>query len=167
MAALLDWAALGKIGSVLSLQTSSMIGITEAMEANDNFEFQYNWTSLMFGNQQHPGDFHFNGFTERTLKGFLSVAGYDVDDFTISDGWLLSTDAKKARDWASLLSETKKHTDAGFLAKVHRRVLGRPIDNKAAPHWTKALRSQSRYAVLRAITSEPENLYRTAKSLGV
>jgi hypothetical protein len=162
MGALLDWAAITRMNGILVLQTSSILGVAELMKRNDNFEFQYNWSSCLFGNQVHAGDFHHNGFTERTLKVYLEAAGFDVPGFTLNDGWLFYVEAPKLRDWTALLSSTARMSEAEFVATAYREMLGREMDEAGHSQI-----GRDRYKILRGITASPENLYRTATRLGL
>jgi 2-polyprenyl-3-methyl-5-hydroxy-6-metoxy-1,4-benzoquinol methylase len=165
--ALMSWASLLKPDGLLTFQTSSIEGIIDQMRANDNFEFQYNWTALMFGNQAHPGDFHFNGFTDKTLRISLAAAGFLVEHFDIKDGWLFSASAQKNRDWKAP-AETYQHlTITDFVTAVYRDVLFRDVDDHARKHWNHELgvKRISRLEMLRRITSSPEHLYKLANKM--
>lgn len=168
MTALLDWAALARIGGTLNLQTSNIIGIVEMMKKNDNFEFQYNWTSLMFGNQAHAGDWHFNGFTDKTLKVCLAVAGFDVDEFILTDGWLFSTSTPKVRDWTAPARALSNLSNDQYMQRIYESVLNRPIDDAAANTWhIKLAAGTPRLAPLKIVTASAENLYKTAARMGL
>jgi len=158
MSALLDWAALLKMGGTLTFQTSDIIGITTMMQQNPTFEFEFNWTSLMFGNQAHPGDFHYNGFTERTLYVHLKAAGFNVAGFSRKDGWLLSASVHKESDWTSLLHDLNNATDDDFLKEAYLRILGREMSSTEIQYFGR--RSLKRAALLKRLAGSAENLYK-------
>ena len=155
-------------GGRLVLQTSSILGVADLMRANPTFDFQYNWTACLFGNQAHPGDFHYAGFTELTLRVHLEAAGFSVSAFSIKDGWLLNADVPKERDWTALLETTHGATDEEFLVSVYRQLLGRAMDDKGRSGRLRELRrGHSRYKILREVTASGEHLYVKAKELGL
>jgi hypothetical protein len=167
MSSLLDWASLLKRNGTLTLQTSDILGITDMMRQNPTFAFEFNWTGLMFGNQIHPGDFHFNGFTERTLRAHLEVAGFACSGFSRKDGWLLSATVPKVRDWQEPLLVLRNTSDQNFLSAIFRIALTREVTPADLKRFKgRNLSSQSvRRWVLREIISNPENLYRVGASL--
>jgi hypothetical protein len=64
---LLDWNSYLVPEGCLVVQTSSILGVAQQLMKIQTFEHHFNWSSCLFGNQKHPGYFHFNGFTEQTL----------------------------------------------------------------------------------------------------
>jgi hypothetical protein len=159
--ALLDWAALLKMGGQLVLQTSSVYGVIDTMRASPSFETEYNWMRCLFGNQVHPGDFHHYGFTETTLRVFLHVAGFDPGPFTLMDGWLLGCTARKVRDWTDLL----ELDDERMLKAASERFLKRELPTEAVDHYLNLLRSGfSRRALVRELAAAPETLYKVGSS---
>lgn len=169
MSALLDWASLLKIDGVLTFQTSSIIGIIEQMKKNDTFEFQYNWSSLMFGNQMHAGDFHYSGFTDKTLRVYLAAAGFEVGELKINDGWLFSASVRKASDWKKPATALRGLSNEDYIVELYREILRKDADANAMRHWGHQLKRgrQSRLTVLKNIVSSPENLYTLASRMGI
>jgi len=166
-AAILDWAALLKPGGTLALQTSSILGVAELMQRNDNFEFQFNWTGCLFGNQQHSGDFHHSGFTEKTLRVHLQSAGFEEPQFKTCDGWLLSASVRKIHDWTDLLRSMTQSSDEEFLSAAYQQMYGREVDFTGTSHYLPLIQQTSRQQALRAIAASPERLYRVARELGI
>lgn len=156
MGALVDWNWLLRPGGELFVQTSDIFGIIDLMRKNETFEFQYNWRVCLFGNQVHPGDFHLNGFTDRTLKVYLTAAGFEVDHFDHHDGWLIATRARKTVDFLDLLT-IKSNIE--FAEAASQQLLSRPAERSYA--------TVDRRTLLRTMMASPERLYKTATSLGL
>lgn len=43
------------------------------------------WMDIIFGNQEHDGEYHRTGFTRKLMTDYLSQAGFDVESFEIID----------------------------------------------------------------------------------
>jgi hypothetical protein len=163
MTALFDWAALLRPGGTLYVQTSWIFGIIDVMRQAGDFETIHNWKMCLFGNQVHPGDWHFNGFTEVTLKVYLTAVGLQDSGFIIEDGWLISTHAKKVEDWSYLLDEPC-YTD--FVLQAYRLLLRRdPEEWRLSGGLSSAPGSKERYQELRTLACCPERLYKIGKEL--
>lgn len=158
MGALFDWASLLKPGGKLFVQTSWIYGIIDLMRREGTFEFIHNWRVCLFGNQVHPGDFHHNGFTEKTLGVYLAAVGLEHDGFKIEDGWLISTWARKVDDWQYLL-DMQDH--GAFLTEAYGLFLGREPDSA---QFTAA-GSKDRYLQLRSVVGSAERLFKLGKEL--
>jgi hypothetical protein len=160
--ALLDWSALLKIGGKLVLQTSSIYGVVDEMRKSPSFETEYNWTKCLFGNQAHPGDFHYCGFTESTLRVFLRAAGFDARSFTLADGWLLGCVTTKVESWTDLLNLS----DEEMMRSAYRRFLRREITPQTLSDYLRIMQTGgSRRSLVRELAAAPEHLYKLGKEL--
>lgn len=162
MSALLDWAALLKPDGRLTLQTSSVFGVIDTMRLSPSFETEFNWMRCLFGNQAHRGDFHHVGFTERTLRVFLSAAGFEISEFRLADGWLFQCAAVRRRDWTELLRLPPEAALKGaYLDWLGRELPGETLDsylgNLAAGLPLRSLVMQ--------IAGAPERLYKLGAAL--
>lgn len=130
---LLEIVSIIRVGGIMHVQTTSLLDLLRNMEANLEFANHYNWTTCLFGNQRHPGDYHYNGFTEQTLRGLLYVAGMEIySPITIVDGWMLKAEAVKVRDWQaySLDNETYDNGEdmQSLIKRVYHDLTGTEID---------------------------------------
>jgi hypothetical protein len=157
LAALVQWAQYLKIGGRLELQTSSVYGIVDMMRQQETFEYHYGMTVCMFGSQAHPGDFHFTGFTEQTLRVHLLAAGFMPISINLDDGWLFHVQAIKFEDWTVEASATDK------IDVLSQTALGRDPE----PHHYAIAASTPYLEVARALYSSPERLYYIASKYGI
>lgn len=166
---LLDWSDYLVMGGRLHVQTSSITGVAQQLAASPSFADQFGWTICLFGNQAHPGDFHFTGFTETTLRVHLLAAGFDVGPFSIDDGWLLSVDAVKTMSWTSVVRESKGLSDDRFVTDLYRAAFDRDADDNGRTYLTTELkrRRMTRRDAARHLYSSPERLFRTAQQAGL
>ncbi|XDJ35399.1 MAG: methyltransferase [Burkholderia sp.] len=123
--AILEWADLLEIGGALSLQTSSILGVADLMRRHENYANQANFTIYLFGNQAHPGDFHYTGFTTATLKIHIISAGFEIDSFSLEDHWLFAVRARKVLDWTELARTGASLSDLEFVEEAYSLALFR------------------------------------------
>ena len=162
MHALLDWNALLRMGGKLVLQTSSVFGVIDNMRSGATFETHFNWLRCLFGNQAHPGDIHFNGFTEKTLGVMLAAAGFKASEMTIADDWLFGCEAMKTSSWTDLLALG----DEAMFARAYETYLRRPIEDSAQVSYSESIRTGApRRTLLRNIVGAPEHLYKLGASM--
>jgi hypothetical protein len=167
LAALLDWADYLVDGGKLVLQTSSILGVAAKLEQSPPYRQQHGWTACLFGNQAHPGDYHFTGFTELTLKVHLLAAGFRIDQLGLRDDWLFTVEASKAEDWATSC-DLAVESDAEFVREAYRRAVFRNIEGEELKAATKALTlGVPRKVALKAIYASPERLYSVAERHGL
>lgn len=164
-AVLLDWSEYLVVGGTLDVQTSSILGVAAQMSTAPTFADQFGWTICLFGNQAHPGDFHFTGFTETTLRVHLLAAGFDVGEFTLDDGWLLGVRSEKRYAWSQILVDTASAPDDEFIHELYRFAFDRQPD-AGAEYLRQELRHKrmTRDGAARHLLSSPERLFRTAQS---
>jgi hypothetical protein len=167
LGALLDWADYLVEGGKLVIQTSSILGVAAKLRELPSYQEQHGWTICLFGNQAHPGDFHFTGFTDVTLKVHFHAAGFRIDSVGLRDDWLLTMEGTKVENWTALC-DADIHSDAEFLQEAYRRALFREIDKPALTQTIHALETgASRKDVLKALYASPERLFRVAEHNGL
>lgn len=127
-AVLLEWSEFLRKKGKLHLQTSSILGVAEQLKKQSKYADQVGWTICLFGNQQHPGDFHHIGFTEATLKTNLIAAGFEIDSFELQDNWLFHVECHKVSDWTSVVKKNNKKNTRDFLTEIFKAALGRVPD---------------------------------------
>ncbi len=117
LSVLLDWASWLKTGGTLRCQTTSMIDLADLLRRSTKFELHHGFTKCMFGNQAHAGDFHYTGFTEVTLKGYLLAAELELQDIVLRDGWLFAVTAIKNRAWDGYIPALAGEPDETFVER--------------------------------------------------
>jgi len=157
LAALLTWSDYLALGGRLVIQTSNVEGVIDMMRSHPRFDHQYGMTICMFGNQAHPGDFHYTGFAELTLRVYLMAAGFIVESMETVEGWLLTAVCRKVEDWTCDVNASDV-VAAGF-----QRAFGRDQD----PHNWVALDGVPPKEALHRIWSSPERLFVTARRYGL
>jgi len=164
--ALLEFASLLQDRGRLMVQTTSILDVARKFAENPSFADQYGWTICLFGNQAHPGDYHFTAFTDTTLTVHLAAAGFAVTSRGMSEGWIMRFECVKERSWDGLLDA--RCGDVEFVGRAYRQFFGRAIDEVGRIHFGGKLeRGEPRRAVLKEIACAPEHLYVTARDLGL
>lgn len=166
MSALLEWADLLKVGGKMTLETSSILGVAKMLMALPRFEHQYGWTICLFGNQVHPGDFHYTGFTETTLRTYILSAGFEIHSFVERDNWLFRLEASRIHDWAELLAV--KAPNDRFLELAYQAALYRsPEEPYTSYHLRELAGGQSRRDLLKQLFGCVERNYLVAQRHGL
>jgi Domain of unknown function (DUF4214) len=167
--ALLDWASWLTIGGTLWINTSSILGVAEQLGKATKYHQHYGWTICLFGNQVHHGDFHHTGFTELTLRVQLMSAGFDVGEFTMSDGWMFALTATKREAWDGYLKEMAESPDHDFLTATFERGLFRDPDPDSMKFYIEHLAEKklTRRQIARHIFGSPEHLFKFAERHGL
>ena len=161
--ALLDFADYLLDGGKLIIQTTSILDVATKLRATDRYADHHGWTICLFGNQAHPGDFHYTGFTEVTLQVHLLAAGFTVELRELREQWMLYIEAKKTFDWASIVESSESCSDAEFLQRAYQAAFYRDADETGRLHFGKQLQNGvPRKLVLKQIFSAPERLFRIA-----
>ncbi len=162
--ALLEWAAWLRPQGSLYVQTSSILGAADQLRNSKEFALHYGWTLCLFGSQAHPGDFHYTGFTETTLRVYLRAAGFTVESWTMHDGWLFEVNAVKSSEWCPDIRET---SDEAFIREAYRHALARDVDPAGLAGGLERLRGGvSRFNYLKQLFGSPERVHTVAKSMG-
>ena len=162
MGALFDWAALLKAGGRLFIETSYIYGIIDVMRRADDFETAHNWKTCLFGNQAHPGDWHCNGFTKRTLRTYLHAVGLSDEGLEIRDEWLIYGWATKTMDWSDFTAISDPRE---FLTEAFRYFLGREPESFRFDAAMTAPGSKERMAEIKTLACSEERLYRIGREL--
>jgi len=166
---LLEWSKFLVDGGRLHVQTSNIMGVAERMAAAPDFASHVGWTICLFGNQAHPGDFHFTGFTETTLRVHLLAAGFDLGPITLDDGWLFSVDATKVQSWSKMVDETAGLDTKKFITEIYRYAFDREPDPNGMTYLKTELKSKrmTRSDAALHLLGSPERLFRTADRAGL
>jgi predicted SAM-dependent methyltransferase len=165
--ALLEWVDLLKIGGTMALQTSSVLGVAKLMERHQNYCDHANFTIYLFGNQQHPGDYHHTGFTEQTLRVHLISAGLEVIDLALIDHWLFAVETRKVSDWSALADAGMDNAD--FIAAACREALFREPEEVFANLWLGWLDAgaHDQRGILKMLYASEERRLRIAERHGL
>jgi hypothetical protein len=159
--ALFDWGLLLRPGGRLFVETSFIYGIIDVMRRSDSFETAHNWGRCLFGNQVHAGDFHFNGFTHKTLRTYLRAAGFAPEALQLREDWLIFGWAEKVEDWSRFLN-MESYQD--FVVTGTEELLGRsPEDWRLEARPTPA-NSPERLAEIKVLACADERLYMLGKT---
>lgn len=161
--ALLEWSDLMTVGGTLELQTSNVIAVAEMMKSTKSYQYHAAYTVFMFGNQMHPGDFHYTGFTHVSLAVLLEAAGFEVVEMSEHDTWLLKVEARKALDWSALLAVDTDNRD--FVQIAYAQALDREPEEAFLP-GELALASNDRRALLKKLFGSEERCLRVAHRMG-
>ena len=156
MGALFDWAGLLILGGAIHVETSNVFGIIDVMRRGGDFETVHNWKRCLFGNQVHPGDWHYNGFTEQTLPVYLTAVGLEPTDVATTNDWLLNVQAVKAVDWSDLMA-IDDH--GAFVQQMFPALLNREAEEWRLNGSQSAANSPERWAEIKAIVTSEERLY--------
>lgn len=166
--ALLEFSSLLRDEGKLVIQTTSITQVAKKLIENPLFPEQFGWTICMFGNQVHPGDFHYTGFTDTSLTVHLVSAGFKIVQKSMVEDWLMNFKSIKIEAWDDLLTIHQQSSTEVFLAAAYLRFFERPLDEVGKQHFGGRIeKGESRRAVLLDIASSPEKLYVTARKLKI
>jgi hypothetical protein len=165
MSVLFEWSRMLADEGVLRLQTSYLYGLIDIMRHGADFETEFNFNMCLFGNQNHPGDFHYTSFTHRTLKTFLISAGFDPGTLHLRDKWLISCSAVKKRSWQSLSQFDLNDSD--FITFIYQELLSRAPEPPALDaEYAKLQGGESRANLIRTLVCCHERLYKIGATIG-
>ncbi|WDA36395.1 class I SAM-dependent methyltransferase [Sphingobium sp. YC-XJ3] len=133
--ALLEWAELLPKGGRLVFQTSNILGVADLISQHQMYELHAKYTVFLFGNQQHPGDFHLTGFTDRTLRVHLLAAGFSNIVIEPTDQWMFSGSGIKASSWTRLLT-IRGLSDGDFVEQATAEALLRSPEPEFTALWS-------------------------------
>ena len=163
MNALLEWADLVQVGGMMELKTSNVIAIAEMMKASNAYALHDGYTVFFYGNQMHPGDFHYTGFTHVTLPVLLTAAGFEVLDIREHDTWLLVASARKKLSWTALLKNDLG--DQEFVYTAYQQALQREPEPPFFEGEMELARTDRR-GLLKKLFGCQERQLRVARALG-
>lgn len=157
--ALCEWNRVLRQGGWLTLRVPSLVHLLGLLTDPERQEVgaQKQLIQCLYGTQGYEGDFHFNGYTEVTLRHDLSQAGFEMGALRVVDHWLFEADACKARHVAPD-PVLRMASDTEFLDAAYQRLLGRAPDQEGADYYRSML-SQGivREAVLESLASSDEH----------
>jgi glycosyltransferase involved in cell wall biosynthesis len=165
--ALKEWNRILQFDGMLILQVPNVIGLLKLLTDADqqSFEAQNHLLQCLFGTQGYSGDFHYNGFTEVTLRSLLISSGFELITIKERDVWLFEVEAKKIthreRDkWIDA------KTDEEFVRQAYANIIGRPVDVGGLAH-NLALLSQGsdRETIVHILSNSPEFKKKTNQRL--
>ncbi|CAL1241109.1 DUF4214 domain-containing protein [Candidatus Methylocalor cossyra] len=164
--ALREWNRLLARGGTLELQVPNVVGLLTLLTREDrqNFRAQEELLQCLFGTQAYRGDYHYNGFTEITLRQYLADAGFDLLVLNTREEWLFEAVAVKS---AEVEHEAFYGAagDADFLRAAYRALLGREPDAGGLAFYLERLRAgMLREEVVQALKNSPE--YRDPATAG-
>jgi SAM-dependent methyltransferase len=165
--ALREWNRVLAPGGCLTLRVPSLIHLLELMKApsRQTAEAQRLLIQCLYGTQGYEGDFHFNGFTEITLRDELADAGFEVKESTIVDEWMFQVDARKVShvppDSLLLID-----SDEEFVTQAYSKLLGREADRGGLDYYVAVIeRGCAREAVLESLKGSVEYQSRLASRI--
>lgn len=163
-----EWNRVLIMGGILELQVPNVIGVLELLcrRKNQNYEMHQKLVQCLFGTQAYEGDYHYNGFTEITLRKLLADSGFNILAFEKKDIWLFNVISKKAshRERDGLMSIIN---DAEFIKAVYIALLKRDPDPKGMSFYLSQLESDTitREELIQSIKNSLEFKARINKNL--
>lgn len=158
LTALQEWNRVLRMGGLLEVRTTDVIGIVNLMQQPENTTAEKHATYLqcMFGTQGYEGDFHLAGFTEIVMRDLLDKSGFEIEYYDLKDGWLIDVVARKFRH-APPERYITTGTDHEFLEEAYRRFLKRDPDPAGMFHWLKQLETGTPREVIAAIIRKAQD----------
>ncbi len=157
--ALREWNRVLADDGVLALRVPSLEHLLRLLVREDRQDAreQERLIQNIYGTQGYEGDFHFNGFTEASLRSQLDGAGFIVRSLVLRDEWMFDVQAVKKRH-APPDPILRIVGDAEFLDAAYRSVLGREADPDGKAYYLGLLcKGIAREAVLEALRSSDEH----------
>lgn len=166
LTALLEWNRVLAHEGVLLIRVPSLENLLGLFlqSKNQNPEQHAILIQCLFGTQGYEGDFHFNGFTELSLRDQLNKTGFEVQSLTLQHEWLFEVRAiKKVHRFPDPLLRITDNAE--FLYALYRRLLRRDIDPGGLSHFTRLLeKGIARESVAKALTNSNEYKKLTTES---
>ncbi len=127
---LMEWNRALEMKGRLDMQVPNVLGLFDLLShpEHQNVDKQNQLLRNLYGSQNYNGDFHFNGFTELTLREHLSQAGFSVIKIDLLDGWLFHVLAEKVEHKACDAMYYEEQ-DADFVTSAFLTVLQRDADD--------------------------------------
>jgi predicted SAM-dependent methyltransferase len=142
LTALSEWNRVLLMGGLLEVRVPDVIALSRLMQAPDRQspEQQAHLLQCMFGTQGYNGDFHYNGFTEVSLRASMSAAGFELVYVGHKDEWLWDAVARKVSHTPPdpLL---RVATDEEFVGRAYEVILNREADSGGRAHFLDKLAS--------------------------
>jgi predicted SAM-dependent methyltransferase len=156
--ALREWNRVLKYGGRLIVRVPSLIHLFQLLadHARQDLATQQRLIQCLYGTQGYDGDFHFNGFTEVTLRHALADAGFSVQSIKIVDEWMFEAEAQKV---AHVTPDPilRAPIDEAFLDRAYQTLLRRPADPQGKAYYLKVMGGGiAREAVIEALKASDE-----------
>lgn len=161
--ALKEWNRVLENGGTLRLRVPSLIHLLGLLrdENRQSVQEQKQLIQCLYGTQGYEGDFHFNGYTEVTLRQDLLAAGFELTQLEIVDEWLFDAEARKVRHTAPD-AVLRMASDEDFIAALYKTLLGRAPDPEGLAYYLAVLKNGiTREAVQESVASSAEAVSRT------
>ena len=153
MTALHEWNRVMMDGALLVIRAPDVLALADMLRAPERSspEAQAFVLHQLFGAQGYEGDFHFNGFTDITIRDNLAQSGFEIVSLRHKDEWLFEVLAKKVRH-APPDPMLRIESNDEFLDAAYRARLGREPDVGGKAFWRGRLESGTpREVVLAAL----------------
>jgi hypothetical protein len=153
-----EWNRVLKTGGLIEIRVPDVLAIARLMREpqSDTLEGHRKMLHCLFGTQGYEGDFHLNGFTERSLRDDLGQSGFQIERLIHKDEWLFEVIARKIEHCppAAML---RSASDDEFLNLAYESIFGRPADDGGKAYFSKILASGTpREVVLSILRSSEE-----------
>ena len=162
---LATWNRVLAPGGRLYIRAPSVAGVIDLINHPDyqTVEKQELVIQCLFGTQADTGDFHLTGFTDITMRNYVTQAGFRVESLATRDYWLFDVWATKvgepADETARLYARLCAIADpVRFVTECYRRVLGREPDAGGLTHHVENVASgrHARTDVVHIFLHSPE-----------
>ena len=135
--ALREWNRVLMMGGILEVRSPDVIALANLMQHDPNRQTPEAHAVLlqcMFGTQTYNGDFHYNGFTEISIRHAFAEAGFEVVLLDHQDQWnMMVTGRKIAHTPPEPMLRLPSHE--AFLREAYRAALGREADDEGFAHF--------------------------------
>jgi SAM-dependent methyltransferase len=156
--ALREWNRVLKVGGKLSLRVPSLSHLLGLLISphRQSVQQQKNLIQCLYGTQGYEGDFHFNGFTEITLRHELGDAGFELADLRIIDEWMFEVDARKISH-VTPAPMLRLVSDEEFIRAAYLQFLDRMPDSEGQAYYATILQKGiARESVIESLTGSSE-----------
>ena len=139
--ALREWNRVLMMGGILEVRSPDVVALANLMQhdpTRQTPEAQAVLLQCMFGTQTYNGDFHYNGFTEISIRHSFAEAGFEVVALDHQDEWNMLVVGRKI---AHTPPEPmlRLPSDEEFLKEAYRVALGREADEEGLAHFLARL----------------------------
>jgi hypothetical protein len=168
LTALQEWNRVLKMGGLLEVRVPDVLAVADLMRRpeHNTVERHHAMLHCLFGSQGYEGDFHFNGFTELTLKDNLEQSGFELAMLKHKDEWLFDVLAKKVRHQPppALL---RLASNEAFVDQAYQSILGRAPDDEGKAYALRMLASgMPREVIVAQLRRSDEGRARQLSSAG-
>ncbi len=163
--ALKEWNRVLENGGTLRLRVPSLIHLLGLLkdENRQSVQEQKQLIQCLYGTQGYEGDFHFNGYTEVTLRQDLLAAGFELTQLEIVDEWLFDAEARKVRHTAPD-AVLRMASDEDFIATLYKTLLGRAPGPEGLAYYLAVLKNGiTREAAQESVASSAEAVSRAER----